>query len=142
VDDADDNKKLTRQARAHAARMRNAIGALLSVHRTMTMQLAVTYLHVALYEGLTVSALAARCGVSNTMMSRHLRDLGNQNRHKKTGLELVAITQRVYGDRRERRVILTQRGAKVARQMIAALRPGHPSPHRKPMIPTQDTLGS
>jgi hypothetical protein len=61
--------------------------------------------------------------VSNTVMSRHLRDLGNINRHRKTGLELVAVTQRVYGDRRERHVILTARGANVARQMIAALRP-------------------
>ena len=109
--EVDDNKPITRQTRAYAARMRNAVGALLSIHPTMTLQLAVTYLHVALYEGLTVSALAARCGVSNTVMCRHLRDLGNQNRHKKTGLELVAVTQRVYGDRRERRVILTQRGA-------------------------------
>jgi DNA-binding MarR family transcriptional regulator len=103
--------------------MKNAIRALLSIHRTMPLQLAVTYLHVALDEGLTVSALAARCNVDPSVMSRHLRDLGNLNRHKKTGLELVAVTQRVYGDRREYRVILTQRGVTVARQVIAALRP-------------------
>ncbi len=103
--------------------MKKALEHLLSVHRTISLQLAVTYLHVALDEGLTVSALAARCNVSNTVMSRHLRDLGSVNRHWKTGLELVAVTQRVHGDRREYRVILSQRGAMVARQMIAALRP-------------------
>jgi DNA-binding MarR family transcriptional regulator len=89
----------------------------------MTLQLAITYLQVTFEEGLTVSTLAARCNVSNTVMSRHLRDLGSVNRHRRTGLELVALTQRAYGDRREYRVILTQRGAMVARQMIAALRP-------------------
>ena len=75
-------------------------------------------------------------------MSRHLRDLGNFNRHKKTGLELVAVTQRVYGDRRERHVILTEHGAKVARQMIAALRPVVPTQVSPKSPPKTDAPGA
>ena len=121
--EADNSKGLTRQARFHARRMKKALEPLRSVHRTISLQLAFTFLHVAYDEGLTVSALATRCNVSNTAMSRHLRDLGSVNRHGKTGLELVTVTQRIYGDRREYRVILTQRGAMIARQIIAAPRP-------------------
>lgn len=132
MDEADDDKGFTRQARAYARRMKRALEPMGSVHGTISLQLTYTFLAVALNEGITVSALATRCRVSNTVMSRHLRDLGNINRHRKTGLELVAVTQRVYGDRRERHVILTARGANVARQMIAALRPGVP-----PMSPPE-----
>ena len=140
--ETDNNKGLTRQARFHASRMKKALEPLRSVHRTISLQLAFTFLHVAYDEGLTVSALATRCNVSNTVMSRHLRDLGNINRHRKTGLELVAVTQRVYGDRRERHVILTARGANVARQMIAALHPAMPTrvPPKSP--PETDAPGA
>jgi hypothetical protein len=94
VREVNDNKPMSRQAVAFARGMKNALEPLRSIHPTITLQLAYTYLQVVFEEGLTVSALAARCGVSHAVMSRHLRDLGNVNRHKKTGLELVAACLR------------------------------------------------
>src|SRR5258708_36280706 len=98
---------MSRQAVAFAKGMKNTLEPLRSIHPTITLQLAYTYLQVVFEGGLTVSALAARCGVRHAVMSRHQRDLGNVNRHKKTRLVLVAVTQRVYGDRRAPPVNLT-----------------------------------
>jgi DNA-binding MarR family transcriptional regulator len=115
---------LTQRSGRQAIGFANAIGVLLSIHRTMPMQLGVTYLSVAEEQGLTVSALAARCGVDTTVMSRHLRDLGSVNRHQKQGLGLVTTVQEIHADRRERRVYLTERGHAVLRLMIEELK--HP----------------
>jgi hypothetical protein len=51
VHEADNNEALTRQARFYARRMKKALEPLRSVHRTISLQLAVTYLHVTLDEG-------------------------------------------------------------------------------------------
>src|SRR5258708_9124227 len=102
----------------------------------MPMQLAGTCLHVVLEEGLKVTAVGERCGVEQSVMSRHLRDLYLSDRHHKDGLQLITITQRIHGDRRERHVFLTERGHEVARQIGKALfdpKPVRvkPNPYRK-----------
>jgi DNA-binding MarR family transcriptional regulator len=113
---------LTPRALRQAIGYANAMGVLLSLHHAMPMQLAVTFLNVAAEEGHTVSALAARCGVDATVMSRHLRDLGSHNRHHEPELGLVVTAQRIHGDRREHRVYLTTRGHAVLRQMVEELK--------------------
>jgi DNA-binding MarR family transcriptional regulator len=130
----------TRRDREMASRVSNALAVLLSLRRTMPMQLAVTYLHVVLEEGLTVGALAQRCGVEPSVMSKHISELYLCNRHHKDGLQLITMTQRVYGDRRERRVCLTERGRAVARQIGLALK--DPKPVRKPFSCFRQILGA
>ena len=56
-------------------------------------------------------------------MSRYVSNLSTYNRHHKDGLQLSTITRRIYGYRRERRVVLTERGRDVARQN-GSQRPG------------------
>lgn len=129
------DRPISTRERTASRRLANALGELRLIHRTMPLQLARTYLHVTLEEGLTVTALAARCGVDVSVMSRHLQDLGNVNRHRKRGLELVSLTQMIHGDRREHRVILTERGAALARRMIAHLKPKANAPQK-----TEDPL--
>lgn len=120
------NVKLPRDYRAQAVRIANAVTVLRRLHRTMPMQLAVTYLHIAEEEGLTVGALARRCRIQKSVASRHLQDLGTSNRHGKPGLGLVVMTQRVHGDRRERHVYLTELGRETVRQIGAALKEARP----------------
>lgn len=110
---------LSPRKRAQVVRLANAIGVLLSVHPTMPLQLAMTFLAVAADEGLTVTALATKRGVGTSIMSRHLQDLGSVNRHKKPGLGLVITVQREHGDRREYQVFLTEHGTAVLRRMKA-----------------------
>lgn len=100
----------------------SAIGVLLSIHRTMPLQLAWTFLQVVSDEGQTVTSLAIRCSVDSTVMSRHLRDLGNVNRHGKEGLGLVVLTRRAHRDLRERRAILSENGVALMRRIITILK--------------------
>ena len=60
-------------------------------------------------------------------MSRYVSDLSTYNRHHKDGLQLITITQRIYGG--ERHVVLTELGREVALKIAAAIR--DPKPVRK-----------
>lgn len=111
---------LSPRLRAPVIRFASALVVLGSWRPRMTTQLAQTFLAVAADEGLTVGALATKCGFSPTMACRHVQELSHTNRHRKPGLGLVATAQRVHGDRREIRIYLTEHGMAVFRQMKAA----------------------
>ncbi|WP_157450088.1 helix-turn-helix domain-containing protein [Bradyrhizobium sp. ARR65] len=84
------------------------------------MRAVAMFLLIGHQEGLTVSELAKRFGVRKTVASRYLSDLGAVNRHGKPGLGLITLVQRVYGDRRERRAYVTERGLEIIREMRVA----------------------
>lgn len=119
--DEDDPNWLTPELREAAIGVANAITVMLSIRSTMPLQYVMTFLQIVQEEGLTVTALAARCELSTTTVSRHLRDLGETNRHDRTGFGLVRHAPLAYHDQRGRRVYLTERGVAVARLVVAAL---------------------
>lgn len=119
--DENDPNWLTPELREAMTGVANAITVMLSIRSTMPLQYVMTFLQIAQEEGLSVTALAARCELSTTTVSRHLRDLGTSNRHDRPGFGLVRHVPLAYRDQRERRVYLTERGAAVARLVIAAL---------------------
>lgn len=86
-----------------------------------------TFLKVATNEGLSVSELAIKCGVSGAVMSKHLGELGARNRRGGAGLGLVAVIPKSHWDRQ---VILTDKGIAIARQAIAAVRGEGPRAQR------------
>lgn len=114
MSEAEDNEPLTSETRTALLRLYTVVNVFLSLHPRMTMQTAMAFACVAEKEEQTVAELAAKCEVSPALMSRILRNLGNVNRHNRAGLGLVVLVQRVYGDRRERRVVLTERGVRAA----------------------------
>jgi DNA-binding MarR family transcriptional regulator len=116
-----DSEELSPEAKQASAWLLAGVWLLSRIRKRMTLSLASTFINVAEQEGLTVSELAARCGVSGEVMSKHLRDLGTVNRRHGPGLGLVTVIQEVHGDRRQRRVILTHQGASFARQIIDAM---------------------
>lgn len=59
------------------------------VDQTMPMQLAYTFLLVALHDGISVTEVADLAGFRLATASRHLLDLGERNRKKEPGLGLV-----------------------------------------------------
>ena len=64
---------------------------------------------------------ANRAGISQTVMSRHLLDIGERNRHMEPGFGLV--TKRANPmNLRQQEVSLTDKGRAVAMKMIRALR--------------------
>ncbi|MHC2625058.1 DNA-binding MarR family transcriptional regulator [Bradyrhizobium huanghuaihaiense] len=120
----DDSPRLSPQQRWVARVLFKVVELLFRTRKRMTLSLANTFLNVAAQEGLTVSELAARCGVSGEVMSKHLRDLGAINRRYGPGLGLVAVVQQIHGDRRERYVVITHRGRDLVQQMMAVLKAG------------------
>ena len=90
------------------------------VNPVMPLQLAFTFLLVAQEEGLGVSDYAQKAGVPQSVMSRHIADLGEHNRRHEKGLELLANKTDVM-DRRRTQVLLTPKGRAVVAQLHRAL---------------------
>lgn len=76
---------------------------------TMTLQQLISFLLVAKEEGLTVSEYARRAGLAQGVMTRNLFDLGEYNRRKAPGLELVEQRPDLL-DRRAHLTYLTHKG--------------------------------
>jgi DNA-binding MarR family transcriptional regulator len=64
---------------------------------------------------LSVSDYAKVSGISNSVMSRHILDIGDRDRHKKPGFGLVTKRQDPM-ELRVQRVFLTDKGRIIARR--------------------------
>jgi DNA-binding MarR family transcriptional regulator len=87
---------------------------------TMPMQYVTAFLLVALKEGQTVGELATRAGITPSLMTRHLADLGQNNRYHEKGYDLIVKTDDPM-DRRTRRQRLTDKGQRVVGQILGAM---------------------
>lgn len=97
-----------------------AIEAFRAIRQTMPLQYVMAFLLVAMEEGLSVSEYAERAGVSMSVMSRHLLDIGERNRHMEEGFGLVQSRQSPLELRRNE-VVLTHKGRALLRQIIRQL---------------------
>ncbi|MCS3929167.1 hypothetical protein M2175_004198 [Bradyrhizobium elkanii] len=123
----DESYKLSPQAQRYAASLLlDCADLFYELRDRMPISYAATFLRIATTQGLTVAELAARQSVSGAVMSRHLGELGGRTRQGGAGLGLVAVVQRIHGDRREHRVILTEKGVELARRVNIAARGGGP----------------
>jgi DNA-binding MarR family transcriptional regulator len=87
---------------------------------TMPLQYVVSLLLVATDEGRSVGEYAARLGVSPSVMSRHLLDIGVRNRHFEEGFGLVEYRPDPM-NLRAHQYYLTARGRTLAQQIIRQL---------------------
>lgn len=117
---------VTPEMRSYVLALKATLAPWVSCHPTSPIQLVRTFVQISLSEGCTVGELAAKCDTDPGVMSRHVSLLGLKGRLGTNGLGFVALSQRVHGDRRERRVVLTDRGAAMAREMADTLRLFHP----------------
>lgn len=92
-----------------------------SVRETMPLQYVTAFLLVATEEGLNVSEYAKRAKTSQSLMTRHLSDLGVVNRYHEEGFGLVEGYEDLM-DRRNRLIRLTEKGKGVAWEMTQALK--------------------
>jgi DNA-binding MarR family transcriptional regulator len=83
--------ELSEEAKAASAALREALVAFLkeAERDTMPAQYITTFLLVAHRPGLSVNKYAELAQVSPSVMSRHLLDIGDRNRHMKAGFGLV-----------------------------------------------------
>jgi DNA-binding MarR family transcriptional regulator len=87
---------------------------------TMPLQYVTAFLHVALKEGQTVSEYAKILGTSQSLMTRHLADIGKINRYHEAGFDLVEAKDDLM-DRRTKRNQLTAKGQRLVGQLLGAL---------------------
>jgi DNA-binding MarR family transcriptional regulator len=83
--------RLSDETKATAAALREALVAFMKEadRDTMPAQYITTFLLVALQPGLSVGEYAELAHVSNSVMSRHLLDIGDRNRQMNAGFGLV-----------------------------------------------------
>lgn len=99
----------------------NFMDAFRSIRPTMPLQHAYTFLLVADEEGLGVQEYAERAGVAQTVMTRHLLDIGMQNRRREEGYGLVVQRQDPL-DLRKHQSHLTAEGRALLHKIIRTLR--------------------
>lgn len=91
------------------------------LRETMPLQYVTAFIQVAIDEHQNVSTYATRVGTSQSLMSRHMADLGNVNRYHTEGFGLVELYDDVM-DRRNKLVRLTAKGKHVAFEISEALK--------------------
>jgi DNA-binding MarR family transcriptional regulator len=111
---------ITEEERDAMALACTALDAFRAVNPVMTLQLAFSFLLVARDEGLGVTEYAAKAGIPQSVMSRHIADLGEYNRRHEAGLNLIVQKIDVM-DRRRTLVYLSPKGRAVAAQIHRAL---------------------
>jgi DNA-binding MarR family transcriptional regulator len=87
---------------------------------TMPLQYVTAFLQVAIKEGQTVSEYAKTLGTSQSLMTRHLADIGQINRYHEAGYDLVEAKSDLL-DRRTKRNQLTAKGQRLVGQLLGAL---------------------
>ncbi len=97
-----------------------ALDVLFDERSSMPMQLVKSFLTAALHEGEGVTELAKRAGLSQSVMSRHLLDIGDRNRHMEEGFGWVTH-QTDPMELRKHRVKLTNKGVALAHKVIRAM---------------------
>jgi DNA-binding MarR family transcriptional regulator len=87
---------------------------------TMPLQYVYLFLTVVAKEGQTVTEYAEKAGVPQTVMTRHLLEIGHRKRSKQEGLGLV--TQKAdINDLRKHRAYITTLGKSTMNKVINAL---------------------
>jgi DNA-binding MarR family transcriptional regulator len=97
-----------------------ALDILCHTKETIPVQAVRTFLMVALNEGEGVLDYAEKLGISQSVASRHLLDIGDRDRYMKPGLGW--ITQRLDPiNRRKHQALLTGTGKALAHRICRAL---------------------
>lgn len=91
--------------------------AFTKIRGTMPMQYAVSFMLVALDEGRGVGEYAERAGVSQSVMSRHLLDIGERNRYMQDGFGLVTYRANPM-ELRKHEYFLTPKGRALFHEII------------------------
>lgn len=97
------------------------LSAFKEVDESMQIQLAMTFLMVAMHEGCSLTDIYKQTGWAISTISRHLLDLGERNRNKNPGLNLVE-SRRDPMELRKNIYTLTPRGRKLAGKLVSLVR--------------------
>lgn len=114
-------KKLPDEDLAAVKGMLGAIEPFRALRATMPAQYVVSFLLVAEEEGLGVGDYAKRAGVSMSVMSRHLLDVGERDRKGGKGFGLVTYRSNPM-ELRKHEYMLTDKGRALLHKITRALK--------------------
>lgn len=97
------------------------LSAFKKIRPTMPLQHAVTFVLVAMDEGQGVLEYAERADVAQTVMTRHLLDIGSQNRFREPGYGLLIQRQDPL-DLRKHQTFLTREGRALLHEIVRCVR--------------------
>ena len=107
---------ITPEQRQTIKAMNIAVEPFRKIRETIPLQYVTAFWLVAAEEGLNVTEYAKRAGISQSLMTRHLSDLGAVNRYHEEGFGLVEAYEDLM-DRRNRLMRLTTKGQGVVWKM-------------------------
>ncbi|WP_316235084.1 MULTISPECIES: hypothetical protein [unclassified Bradyrhizobium] len=112
---------VTEDEKAYARSLRLALEPFRQLRPTMPMQYLITFLLVVEHEGESVSDYARMADVPQTVMTRHLLDIGDRNRAGEDGFGLVT-QERDRKDLRKHHAKVTHFGHAVMNKIMTAMR--------------------
>jgi DNA-binding MarR family transcriptional regulator len=112
---------LNEEEKAFARALLLALEPFRNIRSTMPLQYVYTFLLVATEEGRGVTEYAHKAGVSLTVMTRHLLDIGDRNRQREEGFGLV-VQERDRHDLRRHNARITPEGKALMHKIITALK--------------------
>lgn len=110
-------KKISEDDRDAVKRLLNCLEVFKKLRGTMPLQYVIAFLLVAEEEGLGVVDYAQRADVSVSVMSRHLLDIGDRNRHMEEGFGLITFRSNPM-ELRKHEYFLTDKGRQLLRQSL------------------------
>jgi DNA-binding MarR family transcriptional regulator len=99
----------------------DALEPFYNLRKTMPLQYVTAFLLVAMEENQNVTEYAKRARTSQSLMTRHLADIGMINRYHKPGFGLVEMYADLM-DRRNKLVRLTAKGKAIVGKMCEAFK--------------------
>lgn len=112
---------LTAEEKAYARSLRLALEPFRSIRPTMPLQYLHTFLLICEEEGKGVGELAALSDVVSTVMTRHILDIGDRDRHRSAGFGLVTMVRDTF-DLRRGHAKVTAFGKATLHKMITAVK--------------------
>lgn len=106
--------------RKAAVALLRALSAFTDLRNTMPAQFVRAFLLIALDEGKTVGEYAVKSGVSQSVMTRHILELGMRARNRGPGMDLV-YTKPNVNNLREHLVFLTDKGRALLAKVVRSL---------------------
>ena len=103
--------------------LHDALEPFRAVRGTMPLQYVTAFCLVGSEENQNVSTYALRAGTSQSLMTRHLSDLGDTNRYHEEGMGLLEGYDDLM-DRRNRLIRLSPKGKTLAWKVAEALSKG------------------
>lgn len=121
TDRAPVKQSLAEDEKEHIRKALAVLDCLTREHPTVPAQALRVFLLVALEEGLSMSEYQEQSGLSQSVTSRYLLDIGDRNRYMQDGFGW--ITQRMDPlNRRRHQALLTGKGKALAHAIVRCLR--------------------